>query len=427
MNEAHIILDRLLDKYENSLHFRDHSQSKRRILLKLGTHYKDLPEYDIENTDTKRRFNDAIKELNQTRLIGFEWVPFEIGNIIAKVWLDLSHIEDAYSYIQRIPKKQRALQAASHIQEWISEAAGITETSQWITDALSHETQKIQETYNLPNYLAGDETSITDFLACLRGLSQIQKTPASLRVFSQSVLHDSKAIEKTYLARLKSFVRKNHPTFCSLTTEDEPTEEELLAGINLYRNPEIYEFTGPLQITFSHPDKPSMQLDFSIFTRGATLHASSVSQIIDMQTAPITSVLFIENRTNYEEYIINTRRPDELVIYHGGFHSPSKGDFFRKLIAAVRPDTPIYHWGDIDLGGIKIFMQIKSEICPRILPKNMDRETLLTMLPYAIPFSQQYEKKLQTSLQDPSLESFHDLINAMLEYKVRLEQEAFLR
>ncbi len=59
-------------------------------------------------------------------------------------------------------------------------------------------------------------------------------------------------------------------------------------------------------------------------------------------------IIFIENKANYINYIQNTKKSDEFVVYHGGMYSPIKGEFFKKLYEVAK-NIEFYHWSDIDI------------------------------------------------------------------------------
>ncbi|MDD3198665.1 MAG: DUF2220 family protein, partial [Eubacteriales bacterium] len=93
-------------------------------------------------------------------------------------------------------------------------------------------------------------------------------------------------------------------------------------------------------------------------------------------------------------------------------------------IEAANQQVEIYHWGDIDLGGFKIFLQIKNNISSRVKPWQMDSETLLKYKNMAGSYDENYRHKLEKALEDQSYAYFHDVIKTMLKYNIRLEQEA---
>ena len=55
MTEQGVILNRLLDKYENSKHLSEPGTSTRRVMLRVGK--KELPEYIYEDAAIRDSYN----------------------------------------------------------------------------------------------------------------------------------------------------------------------------------------------------------------------------------------------------------------------------------------------------------------------------------------------------------------------------------
>jgi hypothetical protein len=54
-----------------------------------------------------------------------------------------------------------------------------------------------------------------------------------------------------------------------------------------------------------------------------------------------------------------------LIIYIGGFPSPSKARVFKMLDVVLPKTVDFYHWGDLDLGGTKDYCPVKKFRIPR--------------------------------------------------------------
>lgn len=72
MTEQGVILNRLLDKYENSKHLSEPGTSTRRVMLRVGK--KELPEYIYEDAAIRDSYNEAALELEKQHLVQLEWV-----------------------------------------------------------------------------------------------------------------------------------------------------------------------------------------------------------------------------------------------------------------------------------------------------------------------------------------------------------------
>jgi len=124
---------------------------------------------------------------------------------------------------------------------------------------------------------------------------------------------------------------------------------------------------------------------------------------------------------------LKKREEDELVIFHGGFYSPVREIFFKKVYeAGYKTGVEFYHWGDIDIGGFRMFSRLKTNIIPCLKPLLMDRNAFLSKREYWMAFDEKYGSVLKEMLKNAGFLEFHDVIEVMLEERSRLEQEAFL-
>lgn len=67
MKEAQVILNRLLDKFENSKHLSEPNTSRRRVMLRIDK--RELPEYQYEDAVVRDAYNIAARELEQQALV----------------------------------------------------------------------------------------------------------------------------------------------------------------------------------------------------------------------------------------------------------------------------------------------------------------------------------------------------------------------
>jgi hypothetical protein len=137
--------------------------------------------------------------------------------------------------------------------------------------------------------------------------------------------------------------------------------------VGIVREPERVEFCG--NITGTIANKP---VDFSIYEQGASINSHDIAKLEINNLPGIRHVVFIENKANYLDYILKRKRYDELVIWHGGFYSPVKGTFFKKVYDAGQQNIEYHHWSDIDIGGFRLFKRLKTNIIPDLMPMLMD-------------------------------------------------------
>ncbi len=413
MDYKRMMLNRLLDKYEKSKQYLEGGTQNRRVFLRMNQ--KEFPEYDIEMSTVKETVNSVVQELKEKHLIDFEWLKYEKNNIIERVWLRPGNIQEAYREVGRQQKSVRTdavLGLVQRLKEDISE--------EWIRNFLNDAESCILSRKSLSPLLPDDKEIAASILAALKAIHDKGEEECLERVFSIRCYRDSKYFEKHIRKRLATIAFK----YLNLEhiNDEERFDEEVLAQLGIVKAAEQFEFCGEVR------GKLYGQLfDFSVFRYGSCINSRAAREIDIESLGSISRVLFIENKANYDDYIMKRKDKDEMVIYHGGFYSPVKGLFFKKIYeAGKRNDTEFFHWGDIDLGGFRIFNRLKSEIIPWLKPYMMDREAFQSRKPYWMKFDERYGNALKVLLDNQGFVEFHDVIRSMLEVGSKLEQEAFL-
>jgi hypothetical protein len=423
------ILRRLLDKYERSTHYRGDAAIGRRVRLRLGPRSPDLPLYDIEQADAREAVHAAVRSLAEAGLVGYAWARDSLHTVLGEIWLVLDQVERVYAWLGLQPTRVVVGALIDLIDEmlagWPADSdAGPSvggQNRRWLIPALQHLREQLAQRGRLTAPLPDDPDLARCLLQALRAIGQADFAETYLRVFSVRCFQDSKFFERKIRSRFLTIIRANQPQICDLEADDQPGDDELLAMIGLVRNPEIYEFCGPICL-----DITGSRIDYGVFRRGAVLHAASVADITGVDAGRVGRLLFIENRTCYDAYIRGERRADELVVYHGGFPSPAKLLFF-KLIADRVPDTAeCLHWGDIDAGGLLMLLQLRRLVGPNIRAWRMDRATLLERRDLAAAWPPAYRTVLLRLLEDPACGDERAVVEAMLETGLRLEQEALI-
>lgn len=158
---------------------------------------------------------------------------------------------------------------------------------------------------------------------------------------------------------------------------------------------------------------------------GVALPSTLVSEIVDIDLKNICCITFIENKTNYDEYLLVEKRPEELVVYHGGFLSPQKKKLFEKLAAVAGKTMQIRFWADIDLGGFCMFENLQM-VFPQLEPMRMEGLFVEQYHKNGLNRPEQYLQKLQEERNAGRHPLFADAIDKILQYGVTIEQEIFL-
>ena len=404
------ILTVLLDSYERSRLFRE-GGSARRIQFR--------PMEREEQSDARREFLDTAEELAAEGLIEYDWVRYEEGNLIDRIFLrtEEAAVRQSYLRIGRVRKQAQLDVLESQVQAALfrieaafqkNEGKGDEKITAWLRAAL----EEIRCKRRIPRLFFKGEKD-----------PESEKTAELLeRVVSTRLYGDSKYFERELRSKVLSVLRRIEEDGYA----EELNGEELLGRYGIVRWPEILEFTGPVVAMLDGGDGSLRKIDYRDEVYGAYINSDTVRHLTGVRLNGVSRILTIENKANYISYINGMMAADELVIYHGGCYSPIKGRWLR-LIAeeAEKGKIQVFHWSDIDLGGFRIFVRLRDEIFSSLRPYKMDLETLEKYGDRCMPIDDQnYLDTLAGLEAKPEYEVFYEVIRKMSSEKIRLEQEA---
>lgn len=407
-----IILSRLLDKYEKSKHLLEPGVSKRRIMLRIDK--KELPEYNYQDASIRDAFNDAAVALEQAGLISTEWVNGR--PVLSGVVLNLREVMRCYHLIGRThPQK-----LAADVEKRVSEALADISTD-WIMSWRDEVCDEARNAFKVPYYCKKGVSLLSDLLTAFHTYDSLQGASITMRAFSSRCYHDTKHFERE-IRDLFLRIALKYNTYLTEACECEILgERDQLACLGIYARPELYELSGDCII---HTLTGMINVA-AIVPYGLALPSTAVDAIRSLDLNNIQQVIFIENKTNYDEYIMTQQKRDQLVVYHGGFLSPQKRKFFTKIAQSVSSDADVFFWADIDLGGFQMFSHLQC-IIPNLLPMRMSADDVSKYYYNGLPRSDNYMDRLRSALKNGEYPLFRNAIDKILEYGVTIEQEVFL-
>lgn len=404
------LISALLDKYERSSYFSERKQPSRRIMLNLYDGGRtDFPQYDIEQFEKRTMINNAVLSLNEEQLVSYQWMRGEENHIIAKVWLNIENISSAYALVCRKPK-------GDEIDDVCLEVLAAMEIvqSDWAKQFLADAYEAISSRRSIGKRLPADKTERTDLIRAICFMEQLGTVEILERVFSIQCFGDSKRFEKTVKTRLLGILSKY------LDSVDE-SEDGLLRQVGITKYPEQMEFCGHVVITFDNES-----VDFSPLNFGGTVSTTDF-QRGNLNVSPnIKSVISIENRANYIEYIYKQKSDHELVVFHGGQFSPAKRKFLQSIANNIPNTCNWYHWSDIDYGGFSMLARLRREIKHNVIPYRMNKSELIKYSSLTASVTPKYLEKLGSLKLRQELDDCQACIDYMIEKRIKLEQEAML-
>lgn len=407
-----LLLSHLLDKYENSKHLTHPGTSTRRVMLRIEKH--EFPEYAYEDAQIRDTWNDIVNDLETRGLISAQWV---YGRpVLSNVILNLEHLSECYRLTGRTHPKELA---QTVMERMTTRLSGVT--TDWILAWRDDICHQAKEAFRVPSCCKKGLAPLDQLLTAFVVYDSLAGESITMRAFSGKCYQNTKTFER----EVRDTFLRIASTYCAGLIEaceqSEMGEREQLAYLGIYARPELYELAGNCVI---HTE----QGDISVAAAapyGLALPSPGVDAIQSFDMNAIQKLIFIENKTNYDEFVLSELRPRELVVYHGGFLSPQKRKFFQKMAAALQNQTETVFWADIDLGGFQMFERLKA-IFPTLTPMRMSAEDVTAHHGTGLVRSEQYLKTVQTALACNQYPLFRMAMKKILEYGVTIEQEVFL-
>ena len=168
---------------------------------------------------------------------------------------------------------------------------------------------------------------------------------ADFRTFARKAVGDSKALERhlTAIARTLSILQPG------LDATQPLQPNELLAAVGITRLPQPLLIHGALE------------LDGTALPRLDFLGVPPEHAVRLRPLRRPAYFLTIENYASFVRHIREVSQPeDALVVYSGGFPSRPALDAIVSLASTIR--VPVFHWGDMDPGGVRIFRHLERAL-----------------------------------------------------------------
>lgn len=167
------------------------------------------------------------------------------------------------------------------------------------------------------------------------------------RTFSRAAVGDSKALERN-VRQVAWALARLYPGLAIVGAE----ADELMAGLGLAKLPQPVLIGGAL----ATPDGLFPPLPFVGIPPEAIPSLTLVRRP--------SYVLSVENYVSFVRHAREVGALDGgLTIYSGGFPSRPALDAIVGLSAAAQ--VPVFHWGDMDAGGVRIFQYLEQALAAR--------------------------------------------------------------
>ena len=392
------VINQLLDTYENSL--LSTGENKRTIQIEFRFTKTSIPAYFDESSSEYENIHISMKELERKKLIRIIWKDNKQDYLIHKVRLMTDHLEEAYQYVGRRPKRGLEEENVALLQKYLDEEAPVT------VAFVNYLLGRLQNHRSVKEYLDLEDRKETErFLrACV--LVEQNREPCYLREFSIIHFQDSK-----YFEQIESRIAK---VFRHFSEEyGEMDSFDLLAEYGIYRTPNYVYFKGNAVISIGEAT-----VDLSLLKQGIGISGEDFPRIRFSDLSRVKKVITIENLTSFFRYC----EEDSLMIYLGGYHNRIRRTLLNMIYETI-PYANYYHFGDMDAGGFSILMDLRKKTGIPFMSYHMDLDTLKEYRQYAKRLNESDRNRLEKIRIE---KEFSEVIDFMLEENIKLEQECII-
>lgn len=395
---AATILQLLLDRFE---------QPARQTVVRVRLDATLLPAYFSDQAVAPRRdANALLQQFADRGWLRLHWEKYEQGNWLQAVDLVPAAAAELYQLLGRTPLRNQVDMLEDLL---VFQTAYANWHAAFLAWARAHLRPQGSRHRSVAPLALDDLRWNRDLLRALAAIAQL-RAPTLERTLSVRLFGNSKRLAELRHAVVQ--VLRQHDADAGRYADDPAA---LLRAHHLDRVPEYVPLSGPLTLqTVANTVEigdfvPSVALPATLL-RSATVLACGASAVVT-----------IENATSFSEYVV-VRPPTVLVVYTGGFASPTVIELLRNIRAAV-PTIPFSHWGDLDAGGLRILAHLRNQLGV-VAPVGMDPATFDAYQQHAQPLTKNDRDGLAKLRALPELADCIPLIDQLLTAGRKLEQEA---
>ncbi|PFW81357.1 hypothetical protein COL27_20675 [Bacillus sp. AFS075960] len=347
---------------------------------------------------------------------------------VKEAYLNLENVYTVYRQLNRKMTEEEVDYIINYIEDYKEKI-----NTSWIREFINNVTKDLKQKRRVPSALGNGFSLLEKILKTLKGIDNIQGESLSERVFSKKYLGDSKIFEGELRKRILTIIRKYYGK--SLVADKDILDDEfLLSEVGILKAKGELLIKGDLIIKLGNDT-----LDYHPFINGAMIDATTINEG-EIEKVDTKNIVIIENKAVFNEaiqiynknkkhFIKSEYLKSPLFVYIGGFPGQSKRTFLGKIddfFKAKGIDPNVYFWGDIDYGGIQIFLHLKKNVFDNIQMLHMDTEILEKFSDHWSNFDEKYEKKLESLYDDEKESEIKNLVKYMIDNNCWLEQEALI-
>lgn len=218
-------------------------------------------------------------------------------------------------------------------------------------------------------FLGLSPAQVETFIAVLRlthGIVHLSGRDIDHRTFSRRVVKDSKALERSE-GRVAQLLKRLNPT---LAGEE---AREVLHASGIVRRAHLLQVKGPLRLS-SKALRIDGTGDVFIGLPWAAVQEAALAHAVDY-------IITIENATSFWRFSVEIAG-NYLALLTDGFPARDVLSSMAHLVRAaclLAADTPFYHWGDIDAGGLRVAAHLEDTFSIPVRLHQMHVDLALTL------------------------------------------------
>jgi hypothetical protein len=396
MKEQNILLNALLERYENSKTFTGNNKVSQNIYIKpekIFPEYADDSKYEVFN-----KVNTAVSELEKLELTKAKRLK---NGVVQKLILNLDKLQEAYKTCGRTSKKDIHKQLLLMWEQLAGELKEDAAFSQMFSSYVKDQTERISQNKQVA-YFDGSFTSYQELLRAIREIVN-NETEQFIRDFSVKLFGDSKKLE-LHEDKIRSFLYEYG---------DGIDREGAIEEYGIVKTPTYVSMKGEAILQLG-----DQRLDLSKLRGDISLSTISLEQIEHIDITG-RKVVTIENLTSFHTFMSR----DCFIIYLGGYHNNAKRLFLKKIYEC-NPDIEYFHFGDVDAGGFYIYEHLLRKTAIPFKLLGMDVKTLSDHRDAWRELTMGDRKRIKSIAEKHSSEGYREVLDFMLKNNCKLEQEA---
>lgn len=358
----------------------------------------------------------AAVRLQEEGLVTIDWECGHSGESIEKLWFRLEEKDRFFERYRResdpdfIPKYQKLQRYTDCFQTQLEKAR-----TPWI-QTYYRELLKSAGKGQPWQKLARAE----EYIPYFEGLDEIS-TSWDKSVFAEKYLGGA----KNFTDSARSYVIGRARQFCETITED-MDDTEVLCGIGIKEHSQYLYLKGELRIRLLDRSGNLQPVNTGVWTYGTVLNSETMEHMeLEPVQPQIRRIIVFENKTNF---VMAPYEEGTLYLFGHGHFSPKEKAILRRLYEILEAESgkpaEYFHSGDLDYGGIRIFLCEKKQVFPKLKPLQMDETTHGEFEQMGYPMKPETVKLLRNmEVEGKTLKALRE---KLLETSVGIEQESFL-